>query len=80
LGKRLVYTQDFPNNSADLQTILAKLKASGAAAAYFNSMSEDTLANLVNQTRRLGISAQNTYLKCRKLPLLEKPWALTARV
>lgn len=55
LGEKVVFAQDFPADSSDFGTLLAKLNHSGAKGIYLNAMSEGTLANLVNQAKRLKL-------------------------
>ena len=55
LGSKVVFADDFPADSADFSTLLAKANSKGATGIYLNVMSEGTLANLVNQTRRKNL-------------------------
>jgi branched-chain amino acid transport system substrate-binding protein len=52
LGSRVVLDEDFSSDSADFHTLFAKSISKGSKCMYFNAMSEQTLANLVNQARR----------------------------
>jgi ABC-type branched-subunit amino acid transport system substrate-binding protein len=56
LGSKIVLVDDFPANSADFSTLLAKVNSKGAKGIYLNVMSDGTLANLVNQARRRNLS------------------------
>ncbi len=57
LGDKLVYSEDFAADTGDFNTLLSRVKYSGAEAVYYNTMSEVTLISIINQARaiRLGL-------------------------
>jgi len=55
LDTQVVYSDDYPEGTSDFKTLLLKIKSKNPGGIYFNTMSENTLITLVNQTRALGI-------------------------
>ena len=57
LGTRLVFSEEFPLDSADFSTLLEKVRSKNASALYLNVASQGTLVNLVNQAsgRKLSV-------------------------
>lgn len=58
LEDRITFSDDFPVDTHDFNSLLLKVKASGAEGVYLNVMSEGTLAVLVNQLRGKGLKQQ----------------------
>lgn len=58
LKNSVVFSDDFPPDIADFNTLLTKIRNSGAKGVYFNVLSEGTLAVLVNQSRAMGLDFQ----------------------
>lgn len=58
LGDKVVFADDFALDSVDFNTLLTKANSKGAKGIYLNVMSEGTLANLVNQAKRMNLSQQ----------------------
>jgi ABC-type branched-subunit amino acid transport system substrate-binding protein len=55
LGSALVYADDFAADSADLNTLLTRVKAANATILFLNAMSEGTLAAMLQQGRALKL-------------------------
>ncbi len=58
LGDKIAFADDFQAESNDFNTLLARVRASGAKAVYYNTLTEVTLANLVNQTHAQKLDVQ----------------------
>jgi branched-chain amino acid transport system substrate-binding protein len=52
-GENVVFADDFAADLADFSTLLATINIKGAECVFFNAMSEATLANMVNQIKRM---------------------------
>ena len=58
LGPKIIFSDDFPPDTHEFNSLLMKIKAKKVAGVYFNVLSEGTLAVLVNQMRALGLKHQ----------------------
>jgi len=56
LGQLVVFREQYATETNDFLALLTKLRALKPSALYFNCASAQTLANLVNQSRALGLN------------------------
>ena len=58
LGDKVAFSEDFQAETNDFSSLLARIRASKVKAVYYNSLTEVTLANLVNKTRDQKMDVQ----------------------
>ena len=56
LGQQIIFSQDFPSETADFGALLTSVKSRRPKALYFNCSGPRCLALLVNKARALGLS------------------------
>lgn len=54
----IVYKDDFPANTSDFSSLLLKIKKSGAKGLYIGAVSGRTLADIIKQSKNLGLDIQ----------------------
>ena len=58
LGEEVIYSDDFPEDTADFRTLLTKIRSLDVDSVYYNTLSHRSLAHLVKQTRDLKMPHQ----------------------